>query len=405
MEAGDYTILSRDMDSEILYPRSIEALKTMLRSNRALRERLLPFPHHIGYQSGRRGINWDQFSGDLFPLVEIFSMHGCSEEDENDKPFLHTMGPLSARGTMRYGLGAAGARFGVLGNTDHHSAHPGSYGHGCSGIWAEGLDRASIWDALKNRRTFALSGDKMRLAFSVNDSPMGSVAERRTTQHLEFDLTAGGTLDYVDIIKNGRLLSRHSQTDIAPTPPDASDTIRTILYLELGWGERHKRCEWEARLGISSGSIEEVDARFRGGEVVSPLDAEEGTSRYFQSAWNRIDDTTVAFHTETRSNPTNSTPGTQGVALRVAARRDASVYLQVNGKEYRIALQDLLEGSFVDYIGGFDSPAFKLHQAPVEGEFDWRAGFDDKGAEPAYYYLRARQKNGAWAWSSPIWVE
>ena len=77
---------------------------------------------------------------------------------------------------------------------------------------------------------------------------------------------------------------------------------------------------------------------------------------------------------------------------------------RVNGKEYRLAVRDLLEGSFVDYLAGFDSPAFKVHRAPRPQEHHWSAVVFDRGAEPAYYYLRARQKNGAVAWSSPVWV-
>ena len=404
MKAGDYTIICRDPDEDLIYPGSIEAFADLLRADEQLRERLLPFPHHIGYKAGRRGINWESFHEELFPLVEIYSMHGCAEEDENDKPFLHTMGPVSANGTMRYGLGNAGAKFGVLGNTDHHSAHPGSYGHGFSGIWADRLDRESIWEALKNRRTFALSADKMQLAFSLNGAPMGSVAERRGVQELEFDLWAGGALDYVDIIKNGKLLARTSQPDIPARAADGPH--RTVVYLELGWGERNVPFEWEVTLGVSSSEIEQVDARFRGDEVVSPLDAEEQSARYFRSSWQRLDSSTVRLKTVTRSNPTNSTPATQGIALHLNAESGAAIQLRVNGKEYHLNLEELHDGSFVDYAGGFDSPAFKLHRAPFEHELHWhRALTDEHTGGPSYYYLRARQKNGAWAWSSPVWVD
>lgn len=405
MEAGDYTILSRDFDTAILYPDSIEDLKDMLRANEQLRERLIPFPHHIGYKTGRRGINWDHFSDDVFPLVEMYSMHGCAEEDENDMPFLHTMGPVSARGTIRYGLGAVGARFGVLGNTDHHSAHPGSYGHGCSGIWAERLDRNSVWNALKSRRTYALSADKMRLAFSVNGAPMGSAAAIRDRQHLEFNLAAGGALDYVDIIKNGRLFSRTSEKDMRRRAGGQTGPVRTILYLELGWGERGKSYGWDVRLGVTGGKIAEVDARFRGDEVVSPLDATGNEQPTFRSAWQYVDSDTVGLTTETRGNPTNSTPATQGVALHVRVDRGAMVHCRVNGKEHHIPIDELFRGSYVGYVDGFDSPAFKLHRAPLEEDYRWAAHLEDESTESAYYYLRGRQKSGAWVWSSPVWIE
>ena len=413
MDAGDYTLVSKRFDAEIMYPESIDELQSLLRDRPELRSRYLAFPHHIGYAPGRRGINWEKFSGDVFPLVEIYSMHGCAETDENDHPFLHTMGPGSGVGTMRYGLGPAGARFGVLGNTDHHSAHPGSYGHGFSGVWAESLEREAIWEALHQRRTYALTADKMKLKFAVNGAAMGSSAPLQPTQKIEFELQAGGALDYVDIIKNGKILSRYSQLDFPP-PSDpehslsataaAPGTVHTLLYLELGWGERNKEFSWDVQFGIDKGHIKAVDARFRGGEVVSPLDAAEGSSS-FTSAWEQTDETTVNFVTKTYGNPTNSTSATQGMALELEADSQAKVSIRINGTQHQVALQELRQRAFVGYTGGFDSPAFKLHRAPGKEEFIWSASFEDPDRSPGYYYLRGRQQNGAWVWSSPVWLK
>jgi hypothetical protein len=51
------------------------------------------------------------------------------------------MGPRDGRSTAQYGL-AQGNVFGLIGSTDHHSAYPGSYGHGRLGVWATELTRA-----------------------------------------------------------------------------------------------------------------------------------------------------------------------------------------------------------------------------------------------------------------------
>lgn len=409
MDAGDYTLVSKSFDAEIMYPASIDELQELFTSRPELRSRYLAFPHHIGYAPGRRGINWKKYSSDVFPLVEIYSMHGCAETDENDHPFLHTMGPGSGVGTMRYGLGPAGARFGVLGNTDHHSAHPGSYGHGFSGIWSESLDRDSVWEALYKRRTYALTADKMELKFAVNGASMGSQTPLQAVQLIEFELKAGGALDYVDIIKNGDLFCRYSQLDFpphaAPENSDSSASVHTLLYLELGWGERNKPFEWDVQFRIDNGHIESVDSRFRGGEVVSPLDAPEGSQSSFNSSWTQASDSEVQFTTRTYGNPTNSTSATQGISLEVEAAPHAEVVVIINGQEHRVTLQELLQRAFVAYTGGFDSPAFKLHRAPAEEQFIWRASFEDPDQSPSYYYLRGRQQNGSWVWSSPVWLE
>ncbi len=403
MDAGDYTIISRDFDLELMYPESIDSFRQMLEEDDTLRDKLLPFPHHIGYKEGRRGINWKSFNGNVFPLVEMYSMHGCSETDENDLPFLHTMGPLSETGTVRYGLSKGGAKFGVIANTDHHSAHPGSYGHGFTGVWAEKNTRESIWQAMKDRRTFAISADKMKPAFSVNGRPMGSEISLIDDRIIEFDVKAGGAIDYVDIIKNGGLYKRVSQNNIMLSMPE--NKIKTIIYLEAGWGERNKKFSWNIQLAINKGTVTGVDARFRGGEVVSPLDKTDADTDYTPSSWKFEADNAVSFRTVTAGNPTNSTCATQGLAVEIDAEKDAVISCNVNGKDYSISLERLMNGPFVEYAGGFDSPAFKIHKAPLPKQFLWNGSFLDRDVNPAYYYLRVRQKNGSWGWTSPVWVE
>ena len=97
--------------------------------------RAFAFPHHICYRTGARGINWSVFDKTLSPVLEMVSMHGCSETSLGDRPFLHSMGPSDGRSTVRYGL-SRGFVFGLIGNTDHHSGYPGSYGHGRSCVYA-----------------------------------------------------------------------------------------------------------------------------------------------------------------------------------------------------------------------------------------------------------------------------
>ena len=151
-EHGDYTIVNREFQGEIVYAPGIAELKQRLRTMKQQGRDFLVIPHHIGYLQGFRGLNWETFTSEFSPVVEIFSMHGCSEDGETGRPYLHTMGPADWRGTMRYGLDR-GNVFGVLAGTDHHSAHPGSHGHGKAAVWASSLSREALWEALWERRT------------------------------------------------------------------------------------------------------------------------------------------------------------------------------------------------------------------------------------------------------------
>ena len=181
---GDRTIVYKSAEGPLLQQATgLDDLHAKLRALEAQGLQAMAFPHHIGYKQGQRGINWATFDPTFSPVVEIISMHGCSESDLGPRPFLHSMGPSDHASTWRYGL-AQGHIAGAIGSTDHHSAHPGSYGHGRTGLWAPDKTRDAIWDALLARRTYALTGDRIAVQFSLDDHPMGSIvpaAAARTT--------------------------------------------------------------------------------------------------------------------------------------------------------------------------------------------------------------------------------
>ena len=162
---GDHNVYFKGAEGDIIRANDMEELRACLRQYRERGIETMLIPHHIGYKAGYRGINWAEFDPEFISIVEIMSMHGASESDQAPYPYHHTMGPRDYRSTLQYGL-AQGHRVGVMGSTDHHSAHPGSYGHGCLGVWAESLTRDSIWQAIQERRTYALTGDKIQLEFA-----------------------------------------------------------------------------------------------------------------------------------------------------------------------------------------------------------------------------------------------
>lgn len=407
---GDRTVLYNGAEGEILEARDLADLHARLRELRARGVEVIAFPHHIGYKQGQRGINWATFDPAVAPVVEIVSMHGCSEADEGARPFLHTMGPSDHGSTMQAGL-ALGHRFGVIGSTDHHSAHPGSYGHGRTGFWAGALTRDAIWAALQVRRTYALTGDRIRVAFAVNDHPMGAAAPFADRRRIAFHVVSGAPIDYVDVIKNNRLLRRFSQGDRAPAttaPAAAGDKSHTKLLLEVGWGPRGVRQDWDVRFGLSAGRLLAVEPRFRGPEVVTPVDvAADAPATAYLSHWESDGPLGVAFQTVTFGNPTTTTAATQGVCLEVEAPPDAEVQAVINGQRVTQPLRRLLAGARAGRLGPIGTASYRFHRAPRWSELDWHGSCEDWGTAPPgrdAYYLRVRQVNDQWAWSSPVWV-
>ncbi|HUV07567.1 MAG TPA: hypothetical protein VMX75_07540, partial [Spirochaetia bacterium] len=121
-----------------------------------------------------------------------------------------------------------------------------------------------------------------------------------------------------------------------------------------------------------------------------------------------VDDASVHFRTVTFGNPNVSTFGTQGVCLDVEMPRKAGVFLIVNGKEAEVTLARLMEGARSGYLDEANtSPAWRLHRAPSPREFLWKLHLEDvqgEGTGRDFYYIRVRQTNNQWAWSSPIFT-
>ena len=70
---GDRNMLYKDLEGEVLYPKDLDDLHNQLRVLREHGKDAIAQPHHIGYLKGTRGIDWDSFSPEFAPFVEMFS--------------------------------------------------------------------------------------------------------------------------------------------------------------------------------------------------------------------------------------------------------------------------------------------------------------------------------------------
>lgn len=392
---GDYTVILRDIDpAPLVLADSPAELRRKLSAE--FTNGAFAFPHHIGYRQGARGINWAAFDPALSPFVEMYSMHGCAETSEGERGYLHSMGPVDGYSTMQYGL-ALGHIFGVVGNTDHHSAFPGSYGHGRMCVYAASLDRAALWDAMIARRTNALTGDNSHLLVTIDGVIQGGMVPPQSNAWLRIEAVAGGFVDAIDVIRNGRLSHRISP-ELTPNP--ISDDVETILYLELGWGARERSHRWECSIEIQDGEILAVEPRFRGAEIVSPLEGHD-TGHALPTV--SMENNAVQLSVTADANPNNATPATQGVAMRLRLREGSKIKAVLSGQHVEIPAARLIEGAKSGNLAGIDSPAWRFHALPMPRQWQWHGDVrlgEMKGGDNCY--VRLRQTNGQTAWTSPI---
>lgn len=353
-------------------------------------------PHHLGYKQGFRGINWSAFSDQFSPVAEIFSFHGCSESSDAPYPYLHSMGPRHEQSCAQYGW-EQGYLFGVIGSTDHHNAFPGSYGSGRLALWSETLSRDAIWQAIEKRRTYALTGDKIELAFSLNQQPMGSICQPSEERVIDVAVCGGSSIDYIEILHNNKVI--HRECPLFGTIPENSFKV----FLELGWGEDQSDTSWAVDFEVSQGKLCQVEPRFRGFNAhVIP---EGGVYAY--TDWAMVNHNRIRFNTRTRRNPTHLTPATEGMSFEIQGDGDTLLNATINDVIYQHRLSELFSGSRTHYLGGFVSPAICFHRAVPQSEYKHQFSIDHfrRPIRRDWYTVRVKQRNNQWAWSSPIWVE
>ncbi len=397
MQYGDHCILFRDVATPLIFHVAhVEELRQRLREHP---HPSLLIPHHIGYLQGFRGINWDAYTAELSPVVEIMSFHGASEHSDAEPAYLHAMGPRDQRSTAQYGL-AQGHIFGFVGSSDHHSAHPGSYGYGQVAVWAKSLSRAAIWEALENRRCYAITGDRIALAFSLNGKPMGSVLPFAEERQIEVAVEGASALDSIEVLRNNRVIHRES-------PPVAKPDFRHPLKirLEMGWGELETLTDWHVDLRITAGELLDIEPHLRGHDIGIPVIEDETPcvlSHLDYAGGNR-----VHLRTQTPRNATVRSAATQAITLTVNASENTRIQARINEIDIDLPMRELLEGARSFYSSGFVSPSFVFHRALPKAEYTHNFAISDRGAGTGrdWYYVRVRQRNGQWAWASPIWVE
>ncbi len=361
----------------------------------------LVIPHHIGYPRGYRGINWEHFDETMSPFVEIYSMHGCSESDTAPLPMLHTMGPRDYGSTAEFGFGQ-GHRFGLVASTDHHSAYPGSWSDGRMAAYATELTREAIWDAFLNRRTYAVTGDKIKARFSVNGAMIGEKISGGNRREIKLEVETSDFLSKIEVLKNDSVIRCITDDDI---PLELEGEVRAKVRIEWGWGRKENEARWEGELLLSEGQVLSVETCFSGPPILAPQDheiEEEPLPHKLTSVTERG----CAWYSHTLGNPTTRHQTTQSFIVELEMPLEASIILNINGNRYEHKIMELLEGSRSHFMRGLLTEAIRIHRAIPLGKYTFKDEFSDdaSGKSIDYYRLRVSQKNNQWAWLTPIWV-
>lgn len=179
-------------------------------------------PHHTGIAWGRMprtdkgsAIDYEALGDAAFrPVMEIYSHHGQSElgcpqhilsyefnrmRNPERRANVSYPGPHYAQDWLM-----AGHRIGFIASSDEHTGQAGRRHGGIAAVFADALSRDGIFDAIRSRRCYATTGERILVDFTVDGIPMGQEAIRPRGALLKIAIKAWGTdrLLRVEILKH-----------------------------------------------------------------------------------------------------------------------------------------------------------------------------------------------------------
>ncbi len=393
---GDQCVVFPADHRPLFYTDRIEELRRF-----CLGESALMIPHHLAYPRGRRGVNWDVFDEACTPVVEIFSEHGLSEDDRGPYPMVaHSFGGRETGNTVRAAL-ARGLRFGFVGSSDDHTGFPGAYGEGLMAALATDLTRPAILEAIRARRTYALTGDRIEVDFAAEGAPMGSTIKAGREVAVAWDVRGRDELDVVEVVHDGVTVERTYAREAVP----ASEAFREPVQVRLEWGwgpwsalALDRVTDWSFEIAVEGGRLRRAFPCLQSG----PFD-EQRRHRIERRGDNRL---AVRSYTARRGayreNPN------QSLILELDAEGATAVHLAMTepaSSTTTARLGDLLEGSVNLQAGPFPKESYQWHRlvpraaSAVRGQVTLLVP-----ATPSAIYLRVRQRNGQMAWTSPVFL-
>jgi hypothetical protein len=324
---------------------------------------------HVGGRTSN--LNWHEPSTER--LLEVHSTHATSEW------FLFE---ALRRG---YRLGVVGGSDGVDGRPG--ASHPGRMSvrnlrGGLAAVKMPALGRAHLWTALRQRATYATTGERILLDVEVDGRGFGEVGAVPAAPRIAVGVEGTAPLTSVEIFRGCEpiFLAPIAVVDGAP-----SSCLRLSWFGASAPGNWSRaRLQWEGRVEVVGGSL--LSARDWG----------------------------------------TDTPA-EGITVRTAAGLSFRSITAGNWNGVEMELEERPE-TLIGFSSGTLAAEFPLRRlagAPLESQWDepyrllrlqrlphlpaalgWTGAFTDAEAPPGEhaYWVRVRQDDGGCAWSSPVYV-
>jgi hypothetical protein len=354
---------------------------------------IIPHAHQAGY--------WHASDGEMETLVEIHSLHGYFE--------------WFGRMYLEQGFNT-----GFIAASDDHLGHPGYtsvrpsgfiYQGGLAAVRAGEKTTDALFTAMKQRKTYATSVDRIILAMDVNGTEMGGVAALSPTRTIKGQVMGTSAIDTVSVIKNGRLLAEQDYRVTQQLAGDFTHVELTFYSPSHSAGHEHDNPRawriWQGNLTVHGASVVEIRPAYHNPLLPPTYRDEQEPNR-------------VHFTIGTRGEKRRLLLILQGVSDKseIAVHLDESREMptaparlrppkQLPAADVRFSMGRLIKGSSVhEFVVDEYTDEIALRTIRADALLDQHYRFED--SEPAklgdYYYVKVEQANSGVAWSSPVWL-
>ncbi|MFH1676200.1 MAG: DUF3604 domain-containing protein [bacterium] len=185
---------------------------------------VITIPHHPMIWS--KEVWWKHTNSKMDRCVEFYSKWGLSLYDGNPRPLVN---PRWQNGVL-LALVTHDLHYGLIAATDSHASRPGSiltesrqeaalpYARpGFTGVWATSFTREAIFEALKNRHCYGMTGTRVSIKFTVDGNIMGSEIDASDPPKITFDISSEISITRIQLEK----ISNKTLTTIASYEPNA----------------------------------------------------------------------------------------------------------------------------------------------------------------------------------------
>jgi len=218
---GDTIVMYGDSFDEFKYPdSSVEDVKDIWSYYKD--EKILTIPHFHRYCEGRPNKDQQEKKHSGFELKNWMKSDEqeclCEVYSSQWGRFEHQSHPmiLKARANIPHNTVSEflekGKRWGFTAGSDGHDGRPG-YG-GLTGVYSRQLDRVSIYNELKNRKTIASTHTRVGIHCSINNLMIGDESDiMPELRSITGSVVSPTKIKRVDLVRNGEALKNYVVSD------------------------------------------------------------------------------------------------------------------------------------------------------------------------------------------------